>query len=283
MAWLGLLALCLTYLPLAAGNGFISPAYQDTGTGPYGTVEVWELGSSQLVAFQTDYDAYSIELWQQNLQKASARNASSRVYSQSVGQDKAQSFRWTVQTYDITLSDSPVFFLWLRGPSDSDASQTSAFFNITIPQESTTTSTTSSIATTATTATSSTSTQESSSTASTTTPTTTATPAPSDTSSSLSGGAVAGIAVGASVVGLAGLVWAGIFCWTRRRKQNPGVTQVEQVGNWPPNQLDNKPQHPPSYYQHPSPPPPESNHVYRPVPVEMGPPSVPAELGDNYR
>jgi endoglucanase Acf2 len=84
MAWLALLTLCLT-IPFAAGSGFISPSYQEsTGSSQYSSVEVWELGSKQLVAFQTDFEVYWIELWQQDLKQAQATLASTRVYERKL-------------------------------------------------------------------------------------------------------------------------------------------------------------------------------------------------------
>lgn len=226
---------------------------------------------------------------------------------EEAGQDLAQSFYWTVQTYDINLSVSPVFYLWMRD-ANSSAQQSSAFFNITTSESSSSTTSTTSSSTT-----SSTSTAESSSasttlsTSSTANPTTAVTgtvtsgadSGTSDTSnketnepsSSLSTGATVGIAVGASVVGLAGLVWAGIFCWTRRRKRDEGISRSEQTASWA-QYVDNKPQYPPSYYQQPPPRPPgpapdhgTPNYRTVPPPVEMGlaQHGEAVEIGDSYR
>lgn len=85
MAWLTLLLLFLFDVPLATGSTFISPTYQGTtDTGRFSESSVWELGSSQLVAFQTDFDAYWIELWQQNLVQAKATLASTRIYTRKL-------------------------------------------------------------------------------------------------------------------------------------------------------------------------------------------------------
>ncbi|KAI1312084.1 hypothetical protein F5Y03DRAFT_263812 [Xylaria venustula] len=120
-----------TLLQVAAENQFISPRnHSADGPGKYSANSRWALGSSQLIAFQTSWKTYRIELWQQPLGSA-AKNSSNLVYSQNGGQDMAQSFYWTVQTYELLLSDSPVFFLELHD-NNSTARQTSAYFNITV-------------------------------------------------------------------------------------------------------------------------------------------------------
>ncbi|KAI0908821.1 hypothetical protein F4823DRAFT_468209 [Ustulina deusta] len=127
-----ILALWLaTLLRVVAENQFISPRnHSADGQGKYTADSRWPLGSSQLVAFQTNWKEYRIELWQQPLQSG-AKKSSNLVYSQNVGQDLAQSFYWTVQTYELLLSDSPVFFFELQD-SNSTAREVSAYFNITI-------------------------------------------------------------------------------------------------------------------------------------------------------
>ncbi|KAI4594637.1 hypothetical protein KJ359_007727 [Pestalotiopsis sp. 9143b] len=214
MAWLTLLLLFLFDVPLAGGSSFISPTYQGTtDTGRFSESSVWELGSSQLVAFQTDFDAYWIELWQQNLVQAKATLASTRIYTQESGQDLAQSFYWTVQTYDINFTTSP----------------TTAVAGTVTPGADSGTSDTANKET-------------------------------NEPSSTLSTGATVGIAVGASVVGLAGLVWAGIFCWTRRRKRDEGISRSEQTASW-------------------------AHYRTVPPPVEMGlaQHGEAVEIGDSYR
>ncbi|KAI0971203.1 hypothetical protein F4678DRAFT_461739 [Xylaria arbuscula] len=118
-------------LQVAAENQFISPRNHSTdGPGKYSANPRWALGSSQLIAFQTNWKTYRIELWQQPL-SSTAKNSSNLVYTQNGGQDMAQSFYWTVQTYELLLSDSPVFFLELHD-NNSTARQVSAYFNITV-------------------------------------------------------------------------------------------------------------------------------------------------------
>ncbi|KAI1419817.1 hypothetical protein F5Y12DRAFT_792753 [Xylaria sp. FL1777] len=118
-------------LRVAAENQFISPRnYSADGQGKYAANSPWPLGSSQLIAFQTNWEEYRIELWQQPLESG-AQKSSNLVYNQNVGQDLPQSFYWTVQTYELLLSDSPVFFFELQD-KNSTARQASAYFNITI-------------------------------------------------------------------------------------------------------------------------------------------------------
>ncbi|KAI1117025.1 hypothetical protein F5Y14DRAFT_448411 [Nemania sp. NC0429] len=131
MRYFPVLLLFVTLPQIRAQNHFLSPSYNSVDqTGRYAGNSQWPLGSSQLVAFQTTWDDYRIELWQQKLSGSGARSSSSLVYK-SRGEDLPQNFRWTVQTYELQFSDSPVFFFWLRD-NGSSAQQTSAYFNITI-------------------------------------------------------------------------------------------------------------------------------------------------------
>lgn len=47
------------------------------------------------------------------------------------GQDLPRFFNWTVESYGLKLSDSNMFFFWLRDPSDATRSVTSPYFNMT--------------------------------------------------------------------------------------------------------------------------------------------------------
>ncbi|KAI1345063.1 hypothetical protein F5Y15DRAFT_422142 [Xylariaceae sp. FL0016] len=212
----------LPALPQAlANNEFISPKYAAAAEpGTYSGNTLWSLGSSQVVAFQTDWDEYRIELWQQALSGASASKSKTLMYNQSAGESLAQSFYWTVQTNELRLDASPVFFFWMFDNLREDSSQTSPFFNITV--ESSSTSSVSSVS--------------SQTSASTTAPPTasgadeTITSAGNEStdgsaSSSLSAGSAAGIGVGVSVAALlAALVG---FLWYRRKKGSKamGTTQ----------------------------------------------------------
>ncbi|KAI8632382.1 hypothetical protein F5Y19DRAFT_421022 [Xylariaceae sp. FL1651] len=91
-------------------NGFLSPTFTATGGyGNYGHAEVFVLGASQLIAYETIWTEYRIELWQQALAGGSVTLAKSLVRNQTAGKHLAQSFIWTVQTYDLVLETSPVF------------------------------------------------------------------------------------------------------------------------------------------------------------------------------
>ncbi|GAP87483.1 hypothetical protein SAMD00023353_2600690 [Rosellinia necatrix] len=227
-----LVLLFTALLQVRAQNRFISPKYHSVpAPGKYAGVSRWPLGSSQLIAFQASWDEYTIELWQQNLGGSGASLSSTLVYSQGDGDDLAQSFYWTVQTYDLQLSDSPVFFFWLRD-SQSEAQQTSAYFNITINTPSSSTTPTATLTTNV----------NSSPTSSPTLSSTIASTVPSgitdspETSSGgkaapgLSTGAAAGVGVAVSL-GVIALASAIAFAYFRRRrrqlKQQP---QVELQG-----------------------------------------------------
>jgi hypothetical protein len=63
-------------------NIFVSPKYNPTDkTGIYAGDLQWALGSSQLIAFQSTWDGYRIELWQQSLPTGGAKISSNLVYN----------------------------------------------------------------------------------------------------------------------------------------------------------------------------------------------------------
>ncbi|KAI8954003.1 hypothetical protein F4801DRAFT_576019 [Xylaria longipes] len=177
---------------------FISPKWQDTtSTAPFAANGQWPLGSSQTVAFSAPWESYRIEFWQ-GILSGGARKSDQLVYNQSEGETLHQSFYWTVQTYDLQLSQSPVFFFWLFDNNNSSNQQSSANFNITLD----TTSTSSSAVTNS--LSSSSGVSSSTTTAATTTTLGFSSGPPSATpvSTGLSTGAAAGIGVGASLGGI---------------------------------------------------------------------------------
>ncbi|KAI0147218.1 hypothetical protein GGR57DRAFT_263567 [Xylariaceae sp. FL1272] len=242
----GYLTLLLLPSLSQAANHFISPKYQSSSKGgKYGSDDVWSLGSSQLVGFVSTFDAYKIELWQQQF-AGSAALADTLVYTQKKGEDKPQSFYWTVQTYELQLSDSPVFFFWLKD-LNSSAQQTSAYFNITVDNGSDpSSSATSKTAITSSTALTTSTIRTLSSSISTTTPqsptvsTTDSAPNPSITSASdstntttsskgLSPSAAAGIAVGVSLGAISLLGLAAFAIWKRRRQRKQQTQQQAEL------------------------------------------------------
>ncbi|KAI5920284.1 hypothetical protein F4810DRAFT_683371 [Camillea tinctor] len=213
----------------SAQNGFISPKYQaTTQPGRYSGNSVWELGSSQIVAFQSTWDEYRIELWQQSLSSDSAILSSTLVYNQNAGEALPQSFYWTVQTYNLELSNSPVFFFWLRD-NDSDDQQSSALFNITVDSTSSSSSSSSTIlSTNIPISTTVNTTRETTSPAGTVTPTSN----PSSTttseggSNSLSTGATAGISVGVSLATILFLAIAALVFYRRWKRRGAGISNT---------------------------------------------------------
>lgn len=233
-----------------AQNHFLSPTYNSAGqTGRYAGNAQWPLGSSQLVAFQTTWDDYRIELWQQKVQGGGARLSSNLVYSrcniisemesrwckvtdrvfiENRGEDLSQNFRWTVQTYELQLSDSPVFFFWLHD-NKSSAQQTSAYFNITIETSSATPTASSTTSHSSTTSVSITSTVPS------TSATLTGIPVPGSsslggivTTKGLSTGAAVGIGVAVALGVIIVAIIAGFACFRRRRQRQQQMQQQQQ-------------------------------------------------------
>ncbi|KAI1288912.1 hypothetical protein F5Y03DRAFT_378957 [Xylaria venustula] len=235
-----LFSLCPTTYTQGLGVGFISPIFQDTSEpGPYAGDYRWPLGSTQVVAFSTPWEEYRVEFWQQSLAGGSARRSSQFSYIQTAGQQIPQSFQWTVQTYELQLSNSPVFFFWLFNTTDlSKTQQASAYFNITIDEDTpssktfstTLTSLPTSMLSGVLTASPTTPTNSSASTSSTPTPTFSDT---EDASTGISTGAKAGIGLGASLGGLLVLVIAGLLYLKKNRlrgqRQQPPELQDPQA------------------------------------------------------
>ncbi|TRX96438.1 hypothetical protein FHL15_002710 [Xylaria flabelliformis] len=199
---------------------FISPTYQhSTGTGKYGGDSQWPLGSTQIVAFSTTWDEYRLEFWQQDL-TGGAKKSLNFNYTQTAGQKTPQSFQWTVQTYELQLSSSPVFFFWLYNNDNSSLQQSSAYFNITIDSTSSASASSSGLTSlpTSSVSTGSTATSSVLSSASiSSTPISSPSGTP-DTSKGLSAGAAAGVGVGAALGGIL-LGVAGLLYWKRNRSR----------------------------------------------------------------
>ncbi|KAK5627963.1 hypothetical protein RRF57_003678 [Xylaria bambusicola] len=212
---------------VVAESLFVSPRTgPPNGHGTYGSNARWQLGSSQLVAFQTNWTAYKIELWQQP-PESTARKAAGVVYNQNTGEDLPQSFYWTVQTYNLLLSDSPLFFFSLQD-SNSPARQPSPFFNITIATAPMSSKTTASSKTAQSSSTQTTHSVSSISVVS----TQTSLPATSlsehvVTIQGVSEGAAAGIGVGVAlgVVLVAVLIWFAFY--RRKRDHQPQLAEIE--------------------------------------------------------
>ncbi|KAI1739224.1 hypothetical protein F4680DRAFT_423189 [Xylaria scruposa] len=214
---------------------FISPAYQrSTGTGKYGADSQWSLGSTQIVAFSTIWDEYKLEFWQQDL-ASGAKKSSKFSYTQTAGQNTPQSFQWTVQTYEFQLSNSPVFFFWLRNSDNSSLQQSSAYFNITIDGTSSSSSGLTSLSTSLSTSTvliGSTSTSNVLSSAFTSTTPISSPSGTPDTSKGLSAGAAAGVGVGAALGGIL-LGVAGLLYWKRNRSRTGQQRRSELPASQP--------------------------------------------------
>ncbi|KAI0098277.1 hypothetical protein GGR51DRAFT_565729 [Nemania sp. FL0031] len=257
---------------------FVSPQFEDTSIGGrYGSNSLWPLGSTQIVAFSCPWESYRLELWQQHLSTQSAVLSTNFVYNQSAGEHLAQSFHWTVQTYELQLADSPVFFWWLYDNTDSTTQQTSAYFNITLGSASDSTSSSSTPTPTVSSTLSTSSTTQTTSSTSTSAPSSSSNPiqpaidSPSATavSGQLSTGAAVGIGVGAAFGGILILAAGALLFLKRRKRREPLRRQLELQGSEPMKHTAN----------------PYENIIpaskYVPHPVEAPPHyySQPAELG----
>jgi hypothetical protein len=145
-----------------AQNFFINP----TLPGPnqaFSANPVWSVGSTQKIKWRTEYENFTINLWQQDLgfqgagigpgptifctaapflHFVTARKLMTPEAKANPDRD-ADEFDWVVQTFTFDLSESDVFFLWLT--TDTPGGITSHYFNIT--ERDTSTSSSSSAAT----------------------------------------------------------------------------------------------------------------------------------------
>jgi hypothetical protein len=127
-------------------NGLFTNPYS-TGFGQgFGSNLVWQLGSTQTLAWTTALTTYNITLWQQSTTQNRARMASSPIFSESLASGKVPvltglglanspgqtSKTWLVDTIDLNLDDSAVFLLWINYTELATTSNgfTSAYFNI---------------------------------------------------------------------------------------------------------------------------------------------------------
>ncbi|KAL6862560.1 hypothetical protein ACO1O0_002795 [Amphichorda felina] len=100
--------------------------------------ELWQIGEIETIEYETDYEEYTIALWQQSLSQDAANMGPIIFQTSKKGSEK---FDWTVQVYDLELEDSNVFFLWMfKGDAKMQGNQSapqvsSSFFNITSKPE----------------------------------------------------------------------------------------------------------------------------------------------------
>ncbi|KAL4936343.1 hypothetical protein BDV06DRAFT_233512 [Aspergillus oleicola] len=191
-------------------NHFTNPSSW-TGINPE-----WELGDDQVIAWETTLKTFNISIWQQSLFQETAASQGN-VYSKIHASDKVTNFTWTVQLYGFDLDYSNVFFFWIN--SDTPEGFTSAYFNITEPDPSTSKDTAN-----ATTSTASSNATSSSSSPVDTDPSTS--PVPQATAEEDPGLAkTAKIALGVGLgVGFPILGALGVLIWQRSRPQAPSST-----------------------------------------------------------
>ncbi|MCJ1350622.1 MAG: hypothetical protein MMC33_000603 [Icmadophila ericetorum] len=184
---------------------FINPPAAGPGQN-YSANVVFTLGQTQDIQWVTVYNNYTISLWQQNLQEASAAEGVA-IFAKQSSEPNIESFVWTVQTYNFQLSDSNVFYLGVNFPDDPNF--TCHYFNISAASTTSSTSSTSAAS------------QSSTFTSSTPSSATTTTPALENTSqqssTGLSTGAEAGIGAGVGAIVLIAAAAGGIWWWWWRR------------------------------------------------------------------
>ncbi|OHE91949.1 hypothetical protein CORC01_12737 [Colletotrichum orchidophilum] len=98
--------------------------------------EVWRIGEQKIITYNTKFRNYTIALWQQSL-VADAATIGDILFSIQDGSGPAKELTWTVETNNLDLDSSNVFFLWLfegdlshQGNFDFQQ-MSSAYFNIT--------------------------------------------------------------------------------------------------------------------------------------------------------
>jgi hypothetical protein len=120
-------------------NFFVNPGLK----GPLQTIfatPAWSVGSTQTIKWRTNYENFTITLWQQDPDFEESAIGLGLLYSWpfqfsidaqklTPPQAKANEFDWVMQTFDFDLSESNVFFLWLAKPGIEGI--TSQYFNIT--------------------------------------------------------------------------------------------------------------------------------------------------------
>ncbi|KAF2672361.1 hypothetical protein BT63DRAFT_438172 [Microthyrium microscopicum] len=237
---------------------FQNPYYIGGGwEGGYTHNEVWLLGSTQNIQWNTSLTTYNITLWQQNLTAPRATPAETPVLMITDFEPGVNhSMNWIVDHYDLPLEDSPVFKLWLNFSTTNG--YTSPYFNITRNASEVTQSTISSSLV-----------STSSSTSSTTMmPTSKPVNAGLDVSTRL--GLGIGLGIGIPFVMLLCIV-TGIVFWMLRKKSMKNMGTEEA---W----LDNQPGNPglsAFKYVDPIYEAPNDHESY-----QLGQPSSPAELAD---
>ncbi|RYP40878.1 hypothetical protein DL767_001359 [Monosporascus sp. MG133] len=272
-----LMVLLLVLLPLASCQFFNPPETREA---------IWRVGEVQKIQYRTDFQEYTVALWQEI---GGGANLGPILFQTRSGD--VREFDFVVQTFDLVLSNSDRFFLWMFEGGTSQQNNLSAqhmsssYFRITDEPEPESSSS-SSAAPTSTSATSSVTVPAS---VSTTTSASTSTETPDVTANAptapadpqagvISIGVAVGIGVAIGVVGLAALAGIVYWLWRRRRQDRlspnygnamPGleVAQSHAVQKEPePPHYELPPHHSVPYYGEPR----EMPGDHQRTPVEMG-------------
>ncbi|KAF7543279.1 hypothetical protein G7Z17_g10872 [Cylindrodendrum hubeiense] len=214
---------------------------QPPGPGPAGNYRdnpVYEVGEKIDMQWSSDLETMDLLLWQEYPNAGNGQNYYWRLLENS----RSTSMIWTVSfdgfSTDVAEGESAIFYLALYESGTNNVDVTCHYFNVTLPEEPTTTTSTISTETIASTNigtmtakvtptpdAASTTTTSSSSTA-----TSTSDPKPSP--DSLSTGAVAGIAVGSTLGGILALGGLGFLAWKyflRKRDSGGQYAPGQQV------------------------------------------------------
>ncbi|BCS25420.1 uncharacterized protein APUU_50131A [Aspergillus puulaauensis] len=205
---------------------------------------VWTIGETQVIAWETTLGEFNISFWQQSIIQESAASQGN-VYSKIHSSDKVSNFTWTVQLYGFDLDYSNVFFFWIN--SDTPEGFTSAYFNISEPDA---TSTTDGTATHSPSSITNTTSSISSSTASDTPPTT-----PPSSEQTTTSKIALGVGIG---IGLPVLAALAFIIWLRMRPSTEQNQTTKAVLPSPPElygDIIHQPPHPSPKEVHGSEPP----------------------------
>ncbi|KAH7136880.1 hypothetical protein B0J13DRAFT_81994 [Dactylonectria estremocensis] len=208
-------------LPPSGGPAY---NYQDNPT--------YKVGKTISVEWTSDLSSMDIVIWQQY--PAGIGSGFVRL----VDHTTRLSIDWEVslEGFNTTVDDGEqvILYMGMYETGDTNLAATSHYFNVTVPEDSTTTSATQSATSTGT----GTGTSTSAASATTTgAETTSASAEPTSDDSGLSTGAIAGIGVGSAVVGIAALAGLGFFFWKRRQRAGTGGQYQQSHQSPPPDEI----------------------------------------------
>ncbi|KAH7125944.1 hypothetical protein EDB81DRAFT_810201 [Dactylonectria macrodidyma] len=191
----------------------------------------YKVGKTINVEWTSDLSSMDLVIWQQY------PAAIGQGFVRLVDHTTRLSIDWEVSlegfSTNVSKGEQVILYMGMYETGDTNLSATSHYFNVSVPEDVTTT-------TAATTSATATGTGTSTSDASATTTgseTTSASSEPTSDDSGLSTGAVAGIGVGSAVVGIAALAGLGFFFWKRHRRGAAGGQYTQSQQSPPPDEI----------------------------------------------